>query len=137
VLAKPAAAPAVGAPAANAPASAKPSSFFGFGSLKRLTFRHRQASVTITVPGAGTMTAKVKTNIGRRTVRIATASRTATRAGEVRLTLRLSKATERSLRRTLARRPTRRTGGVLQATFARTGGSTRTRNKALSIAIGR
>jgi hypothetical protein len=137
VLAKPPApaAPAVGSGAPTARVVS--SSFFGFGSLKRLTIRGRRASVTISVPGPGKATANLKARIGRRMVQIAKTTGTATRSGKLRLTLRLSRASERSLRRTLARRPTRRTGGVLRVSFTRTGGVKRTRDKTLSIAMRR
>ena len=145
VLAKPAAAAAAAAagaaPAAAPPAATTvvtkpvPSSFFAFGSAKRLTVSRRQASLTISVPGRGRATATLKARIGRRMVRIASASRTATRAGKLRLTFRLSPTSEKALRRTLAKRPTRRTSGVARVSFTRTGGVQRTRNRALSIAI--
>jgi len=137
VLAKPPPAPPAAPPAGPAPPTATPvpSSFFGFGSLKRLTIRARRASVTITVPGPGKATANVKARIGRRMIQIAKASGTATRAGKLRLTFRLSASAERSLRRTLARRPTRRTSGVVRVSFTRTGGLKRTRDRALSIGM--
>ncbi len=136
VLVKPPA-PAPAAGSAAPTARAVPSSFFGFGSLKRLTIRRRQASVTISVPGPGKAAANLKARIGRRMVQIAKTTGTATRSGKLRLTFRLSRTSERSLRRTLARRPTRRTGGVLRVSFTRTGGVKRTRDKALSIAMRR
>ena len=114
-----------------------PSSFFGFGSLNRLTVRNRTASATITVPGAGKASAILKASIRGKAVELAKSTATATRAGKLRLTFRLSQSAERSLRRTLSQRRTRRTSGVLHVAFTRTGGVQRTRNKALSIAIGR
>jgi len=133
--------PATTPPAATSPAATSPtvvpSSFFGFGSLKRLTIRNRSASATITVPGPGKATAILKASIRGKVVQLAKSTATATRAGKLRLTLRLSQSAERSLRRTLSQRRTRRTSGVLHVSFTRTGGVQRTRNKALSIAIGR
>jgi hypothetical protein len=110
-----------------------PSSFFTFGSLKRIMIKGRQATATITVPGPGKATARLKASIGGRSVTLARASRTAAADGRLRLTFRLSAANDRLLRRTLSRRRTRRTSGVLQVTFTRTGGIHRTRNKSLSI----
>jgi hypothetical protein len=137
VLAKPAAAAPPAAPPVGQAGSSTPSSFFGFGSLKRLTIKHRKATVTLTVPGPGKLTANLRTPIGRRTVRLASTRKTATAGGKLKLTFTLSQADARLLRRTLARRPTRRTTGMLQATFTPTGGKARTRSKSLSIAIGR
>ena len=140
VLAKPPAPPpppVAPPPPPPPPVKPKPSSFFTFGTLKNLTFRNRVARATIRVPGAGRVTATVRANIGGRQRVLDGATATATRAGNVRLTFRLTAATERSLRRTLARRPTRRTGGVLRASYTPTGGMRRTRNKTVSIAIGR
>jgi len=111
----------------------RPSSFFSFGSLRRLMIKRRQASVTITVPGAGRATARLKASIGGRSVTIARATRTARARGRLRLTFRLSAANDRLLARTLSQRRTRRTSGVLQVSFTRTGGIQRTRNKALAI----
>lgn len=111
----------------------KPSSFFAFGSLRRLTFVNRRANVTITVPGPGRVSARLKAALGRTSTVIARTARTATAKGRLRLTFRLSAASARALRRTLARRATRRTSGVLQVQFTPTGGTKRTRNKALSI----
>jgi hypothetical protein len=140
VLAKP---PPAAPPPAPAPTTgtggpkALPSSFFGFGSLKRLLIRGRRASVTISVPGPGRASATLKARIGRRLVQIAKTTATAKRAGKLRLTLRLSASAQRSLRRTLARRRTGRTSGVIRVSFTPTGGRQRTRNRALSIGIGR
>jgi hypothetical protein len=112
-----------------------PSSLFAFGSLKRLTFRARRATATISVPGPGRTTATVSARIGRRMVQIAKVNATATGAGKLRLTFRLSASAERSLRRTLSRRPTRRTSGVIRVAFTRTGGVELRRNRALSIGM--
>jgi len=112
-----------------------PSSFFTFGSLKRLTIRNRRASATVRVPGAGKATAILKARIGSTVVQLARTTRTATGAGSLRLDFRLTEAAERSLRRTLSRRRTRLTTGVLQVAFTRTGGVQRTRNKSLSIGM--
>ena len=111
------------------------SSFFGFGSLRRLVFADRRASATIDVRGPGQATATLRASIGRGSVVIARASRTATAAGDLRLTFRLSQASEALLRRTLARRQTRRTSGVLRVVFKRTGATKRTRDKAVSIGL--
>ena len=81
------------------------------------------------------MTASVKARIGQRTRTIASTSARPTRAGNVRLTFRLSAANARLLRRTLARRPSRRTSGVLRVQYTPTGGTRRTRNKSLSIGM--
>ena len=109
-----------------------PSSVFGFGTLSRVTIRSRTTSVTISVPGAGKATATLKVRIGTRIVPIAKASRTATGAGRLRMTFRVSAATDAALRRALAVRRT----GLVRATFTRTGGAASTRNRAVSI-IGR
>ena len=113
----------------------RPSSFFAFGKLNRVVVSRRQASVTITVPGPGKATARLKASIGGRSVTIARATRTARARGKLKLTFRLSAFNDRLLRRTVSQRRTRRTAGVLQASFTRTGGIQRTRNK--SLAIGR
>ena len=113
----------------------RPSSFFAFGKLNRVVVSRRQASVTITVPGPGKATARLKASIGGRSVTIARATRTARARGKLKLTFRLSVFNDRLLRRTVSQRRTRRTAGVLQASFTRTGGIQRTRNK--SLAIGR
>ena len=130
VLAKPAPPP----PPSVAPTVAKrPSSFFAFGKLKSVVVKRRQASVTITVPGPGKATARLKGSIGGRSVTIARATKTARARGKVKLTFRLSAFNDRLLRRTVSQRRTRRTAGVLQASFTRTGGIQRTRNKSLSV----
>ncbi len=125
--------PPVVAPPPAPPAS--PSSFFTFGSLRNLTYVNRRASNSIRVPGAGKATATVKARIGRTVVTLSSASATATRAGALRFTFRLSASNARLLRRTLARRPTGRTSGVLRVQFTPTGGQRRTRNKSLSIGM--
>ena len=66
---------------------------------------------------------------------IARATKTATAAGKLKLTFRLSAFNNRLLRRTISQRRTRRTAGVLQATYTPTGGIQRTRNKSLSIGM--
>ncbi len=111
----------------------RPSSFFAFGKLRRVAVSRRQASVTITVPGPGKATARLKASIGGRSVTLARATKTARARGKVKLTFRLSAFNDRLLRRTVSQRRTRRTAGVLQASFTRTGGIQRTRNKSLSI----
>jgi hypothetical protein len=113
-----------------------PSTMFTFGALKRLVIRTGQANAMISVPGAGQATATVRVGIGRRVVELAKVTRTATAAGPLRLTFRVSAATLQQLRGTLARRPSHRVLGVLQVSFTRDG-NRRTRNKALSISIGR
>ncbi|MDX6708303.1 MAG: hypothetical protein QOI48_4149 [Solirubrobacteraceae bacterium] len=128
VLAKPPPPPPPPPPPTSKPL---PSSLFSFGSLKRVTIRGGRASVTIAVPGSGKVAAYLKARIGRRMVQIAKASGTATRAGKLRLTFRVSAST----RRTLSRRPTRRTSGVIRVSFVPTGGVKRTRNRALSIGM--
>jgi hypothetical protein len=134
-------APPATAPAAPPPppvvAPVRPNSFFSFGALRRLTIKNGRASVTITVPGPGKATAVLKASIGRRSVTIASATGTATKAGALRFAFRVSASNLLALRRTLARRPTHRTSGVLRVQYTPTGGSKRTRNKSLSIAIGR
>jgi len=131
----PAATPPAPTPPAATPPASVPSSFFTFGTLKRLTIRNRRASATVRVPGAGKATAILKARIGSTVVQLARTTRTATGAGNLRLDFRLSEAAERSLRRTLSRRRTRLTTGVLQVSFTRTGGVQRTRNKSLSIGM--
>jgi hypothetical protein len=132
VLAK---APVPPTPPAVVPPGPRPSSFFGFGSLRRVTVSRRQTTATITVPGPGKATARLKASIGGRSVTIARATRTARAHGRLKLTFRLSALNDRLLRRTVAQRRTHRTSGVLQVSFTRTGGIQRTRNK--SLAIGR
>jgi hypothetical protein len=102
-----------------------------------VTLRSGRASMKISVPGAGKATAALKARIGERVKTLARSSKSATRAGTITLTFRVSPANLRLLRRTIARRPTHRTTGTAQVTFKRTGGNTRTRNRALTIAIGR
>ncbi len=126
--------PPAGPPPTGTP-QARPSSFFAFGNLRRLMVGNRQTRATITFPGPGRATARLKASIGGRSVTIATATRTATAAGPLKLTFRLSAANDRLLRRTLSRRLTRRTAGVLQVSFTRTGGKQRTRNKSLAIGL--
>ena len=136
-LPTPVATPPVAVPTKAVPAKAVPSSSFGFGSLRRVTVRSRRAGVTITVPGAGEARGTLKVRKGRRTIALGTATGTATRAGKLRLTFRLSKAAEASLRRAVAARRARRTGGVLRVSFTRTGGAEHTRNRTVSIAMTR
>ena len=136
--------PAPPAPAPEPPAAPpagglppeRPNAFFTFGSLKRLMIRARQTSATVTVPGPGRATATLKASIGGRSVTIARATGTATAAGKLKFTLRLSAFNNRLLRRTISQRRTRRTAGVLQVSFTPTGGAQRTRNKSLSIGMG-
>jgi len=130
-----AAAPAPSPPPPVQGSAAPASSLFSFGSLKRLTISRRRASATLTVPGPGRATATLRATIGRTSRQIGTASSTATRAGKLRLTFRLTATNERLLRRTLSQRPTRRTSGSLRVSYAPPGGSRRTRNKSLSIAM--
>ncbi|HVF77788.1 MAG TPA: PA domain-containing protein [Solirubrobacteraceae bacterium] len=117
------------------PPAAQPSSFFKFGKTSRLTFRKGKATLRITVPGPGRLTAALKLGIGRKALVISRASKTATKSGTVTLTFRLSAKNARLLRRSLARRPSHRTRGVAQVTYRPTGGNKRTRNKALSIGM--
>ena len=134
--AAPAAPPAVAPPATvETPPVVRPSAFFAFGSLRRVTVSARQTSATITVPGPGKATAKLKASIGGRSVTIAQATKTATAAGKLKLTFRLSAVNNRLLRRTISQRRTRRTAGVLQVSYTPTGGLQRTRNKSLSIGV--
>ena len=140
VLAAPPAPPAPPPPPPAPPAVVvtpkKPSSFFRFGSSGRLTITNGRASVTITVPGPGKARGTLKAAIGRTSMNLAqTATITAKAKGRVRLTFRLSAAKVRLLRRTLSQRRTRRTSGVLHVAYTPTGGSRRTRNKALSIGM--
>jgi hypothetical protein len=142
VLARPPAAAAATAPppptpppAVQASSSRAPSSYFTFGSLKRLMISRGRASVTINVPGPGKATATLKGAVGRTAMTLAKSKKTARAKGRLRLTFRLSAAATRSLRRTLSRRPTRRTSGVLEVRFTPDGGSRRTRNKSLSIGM--
>lgn len=143
VLAAPPPPPPVAAPpppppppvAPPPPASKKVPSMFRFGSIVSLTFSNNRASVTLDLPAAGSVSALVRATIGRNTVRIASTSKSITAAGKLKLTFRLSASNAQLLRRTLARRPTHRTSGVLRATFTPTGGTKRTRNKALSIGM--
>ena len=100
-----------------------------------MTFSNRRATATIRVPGAGKATATLKARLGRVNVTLGKASGTATRAGNLRLTFRLSAVNNRLLRRALARRPSRRTSGTLSVGYTPTGGVRRTRNKALSIGL--
>jgi hypothetical protein len=113
----------------------RPSSMFSFGKLKRLTIRKGRAIVTITVPGPGKAAGTLKAAVGRKSMTLAKTTKTAKAKGRLRLTFRVSAAKARLLRRTLARRPTRRTSGVLRVQFTPTGGKRRTRNKALSIGM--
>ena len=123
------------APSALRPSGQAVSSFFAFGKTSRLTFSKGKATLRITVPGAGRATAALKASIGRRVLVLSRASKTARRAGSLTLTFRLTPATQRLLRRTLARRRSHRTSGVAQVTFRPTGGVKRTRNKSLSIGM--
>ncbi len=133
----PLATPPVAAPTKAVPAKAVPSSSFGFGSLRRVTVRSRRAGVTIIVPGAGKARGTLEVRKGRSTIALGTATGTATRAGKLRLTFRLSKPAEASLRRAVAARRTRRTRGVLRVSFTGTGGAEHTRNRTVSIAMTR
>jgi hypothetical protein len=110
-------------------------SMFTFGSLKRLTFSNRRAGVTLSLPGAGSLVASVRGRIGRTVITLASTRRTITKAGSVRLTFTMSATNARLLARTLARRATHRTSGVLRVTFSPKGGKNRTRNKSLSIGM--
>jgi hypothetical protein len=113
----------------------KPASFFTFGSSRTLTFVNRRATVSITVPGAGRASAALRAGVGGTVRTLSTATGTATRAGAMRFTLRLSASNARLLRRTVSRRPTGRVAGTLRVSYTPTGGTRRTRNKALSIGI--
>ncbi len=138
VLAKapPAAAPPPPPPPVLPPqAKRPPSSFFEFGALKRITISNRVGRATIKFPGPGRVDANLKARIGRRVVTLARTNTRATRAGSLRLTFRLSRTNEQLLRRSLARRTTHRTSGILRVTYTPTGGSKRTRNKAVSITM--
>jgi hypothetical protein len=126
--------PAATPPAATPPAT-RPASFFGFGKTKLLLFSKGKATLRITVPGAGKATAVLKASIRGKAMTLATATRTATKAGSLTFTFRPSAAALRALRRTLTSRPTHRTSGVARVTFTPTGGTKRTRNKALSIGL--
>jgi hypothetical protein len=119
------------------PPAKRPSSFFTFNGSNRLVVRNSQATVTVKVPGAGKTTASLRAPLGRSLVTLGRATKTATRAGNVRLTFRISAANMRKLRRTLARKPNGRTAAKVAVSFARTGGSTRSRSRSVSISIGR
>jgi hypothetical protein len=110
-------------------------SMFNFGTLKRLTFSNGRATVTLSLPAAGSVTASVRARIGRTVIQIARTSRSVTKAGSLRLTFTLSATNARLLRRTLARRATHRTSGVVRVTFSPKGGKQRTRNKSISIGM--
>ncbi len=133
---------AAGAPPSSPPSGppavgrTKPSSSFGYGRLRRVTVRGRQATVTISVPGAGSATATLRASVGRRMVVLATAKRTATRAGRLRLTFRMSQARQAALRRAVAASRTKRASGVVRVSFTRRGGDPAARSRAVSIAIG-
>jgi hypothetical protein len=116
-------------------AAPDPSSAFTFPASQRLTIVNRRAKVTIRVPWPGRVVASLRARFGRTTRTIASTTRTATRAGSLTLTFRLSASNARLLRRTLARRPSRRTSGTLRVSFTPTGGQRRTRNKSLSIGM--
>ena len=131
----PVAPPPVAPPLPPPPPAAKPSSFFTFPAATRVTVRGSRLAVSVRGPGAGRYTASLRVPVGRRVVTMARATRTATRAGTLTLTFRISQANMRTLRRVIARKPTRRTRGQARVTFARTGGSTRTRSKSLSIGL--
>ena len=111
-------------------------SFFRFGSLARLTFVKRRASVSLRLPSPGRISASVRARIGGRLTQIASATPTTTAAGDARLTFTLSAANARRLSRTLSSRRSRATRGVLRATFTPTGGTRRTRDGAVSIRMG-
>jgi hypothetical protein len=124
------------APPPPPPVPRRPSSFFTFGTSRLLTYVNRQARLSITVPGAGRSTAIVKAPIGRGIRTLSSTTATATRAGSLRFTFRLSTTSARLLRRSLARRPSGRTNGTLRVTFTPSGSRTkRTRTKALSIGM--
>jgi hypothetical protein len=119
------------------PPKNEPASFFSFGAGDRLTFRNGKATLRVKLPGKGKVTANLKARIGTKVVILARTTRTATKAASLTLTFRPSTTNMRLLRRSLARRPTRRTSGIAQVSFTPTGGTKRTRNRSLSIAIGR
>jgi hypothetical protein len=77
----------------------------------------------------------LKAALGRKVLAISRASKTASKAGSVTLTFRLSATNQRLLRRSLSRRPSRRTSGVAQVSFTPNGARKRTRTKALSIGM--
>ena len=117
------------------PPSPSPSSFFRFGSGHALTYVNRRATASVTVPGAGRATATIRAAIGRSVRTLSRGTATPTGAGTVRFTFRLSAANARLLQRTLSRRRSGRTNGKLSVSYTPTGGTRRTRNKALSIGM--
>jgi hypothetical protein len=119
------------------PPKNEPLSFFKFGAGDRLTFRNGKATLRVILPGKGKLTANLKARIGSKVLVLGRTTRTATKAGSMTLTFRPSTVNMRLLRRTLARRPTHRTSGIAQVSFTPTGGTKRTRNRSLSITIGR
>jgi len=129
--------PPVAPPPAIVPPPKEAPSMFTFGSLKRLTFSQstRKATVRLSFPGAGSIVASVRARIGRTVVTLASTRRSLTKAGSGQLVFTMSPANARLLRRTLSRRPTGRTSGVLRVTFDPKGGTRRTRNKSLSIGM--
>ena len=142
VLAPPPAAPPPVAPPPVAPPPPppavvkKPSSFFTFQKSARVTYgANRRTTVSVSVPGKGRATATIKAPIGRKILTLSSASATATKKGSLKFTMRLSTTNARLLRRTLARKPGRRTGAVLRVSYTPTGGARRTRSKSISIGM--
>ena len=131
----PVAPPALPLPPPPPPPRASSPSFFTFGSIRNLTFVNRRAKMSITVRGRGRATATLWAPIGRSTRTLSRATATATRAGALRFTFRLSTINARLLRRTLSRKASHRTRGVLRVSYTPTGGSRRTRNKSVSIGM--
>jgi hypothetical protein len=124
------------APPPPPPAGPRLASFFTFPTSRLLTYVNRRATLTVTVPGAGRAAARVTAPIGRGIRTLSSASATATRAGGMRFTFRLSTTSARLLQRTLARRPSGRTGGTVRVTFTPAGSAThRTRTKAVAIGM--
>lgn len=111
------------------PGATKPPAF-QVGAISRKArvqlARTGRIAVTVRVGAAGKVSAQMKAKIGKRTRTIASASRTAGKAGTVRLTLRLSKAARSQLRqgrrlqvRTVVRYS--KVSGARQATFTLAG----------------
>ena len=97
--------------------------------LKRPKAGAKAIKATLTVPGQGTIRARLRASLKRppRTVTLAKARRTPTAAGQVRLTLQLSKKALRLLRKRHELR------ARLSVTFTPSGGTARTKTKRVTL----
>ena len=120
----------------DAAAAVKPSN--KLSRIKIGTYKNGRVLITLTAPGPGSLGATMRANLPRAKASaaklrlLARASKRVTRAGRVRVVLKLSKAKQRQLRRTLSGKR-KRLKATIRIAFKPIGGTTGTARRTLLI----